>query len=841
MRKQPIYRPSLETLESRLVLDASVNPEFVNALYGTLLGRQPDSAPAQMFASQLDQGQALRPQVVGAFLNSAEYETDLIDTLYSQLLHRAPDPSGLNNGRQFLAQGNSDLQLEAAILGSAEFFTNNGSNNATFLQAVYQDVLHRAADPSGLSSFLAQLQSGVSRQQVASTILTSLEGDQTLVESYYTRFLHRAADAGGLAGFTQMLASGAGDQSVETIILSSDEFVAGDPVQVSAKDNVALTAAQVSQLLQRAAAANANNGAIIAVVDRAGQILGVRVEAGVSPAITGNTNNLVFAIDGAVAEARTGAFFSNDQAPLTSRTIQFISQSTITQREVNSNPNIPDPNSTLRGPGLVAPIGLGGHFPAGIANTPSADLFEIEETNRDSIVNAGPDHVKGTGDDVLMPARFNIDPAFIPSGARMSPPESYGFVSGLLPNAQARGIGTLPGGIPLFENGVLVGGIGVFFPGTTGYASAENSVLSAGFNPALPDLSEEAEWMAFIAAGGSSGASFPAGAVGGIAPLPGFDLPFGSIYLAGITLDIYGPGGTSGPTNLVHFGQTLGTGNPNSGANQPLFPGDMVHVRDGLPAPDGWLVTPHASPLGTMSAAQVLQIINQGITQANLTRAQIRIPLNSHTGMVFAVADSAGNVLGMFRMPDATIFSEDVAVAKARNTAYYDDPALLQAIDQITGLPAGVAMTARTFRDLAQPRFPEGIDGTLPGPMSILNDGGTNPVNALNLGAPLPASAFQSALGFNSFNPNSNFHEPWSLNQNGVVFFPGSSAVYVSGGGTPTIVGGFGVSGDGVNQDDLVTSVGINSFQPPANLMADHFSVRGVPLPYAVFPRNPEL
>src|SRR5207302_3973654 len=116
--------------------------------------------------------------------------------------------------------------------------------------------------------------------------------------------------------------------------------------------------------------------------DRSGRILGVRVEDGVSSALTTNPAGLVFAVDGALAEARTGAFFANDQAPLTSRTVQFISQSTITQREVESNPSIPDPNSPYRGPGYVAPIGLGGHFPPNVPNTPPADLFGIEHTNR---------------------------------------------------------------------------------------------------------------------------------------------------------------------------------------------------------------------------------------------------------------------------------------------------------------------------------------------------------------------------------------------------------------------------------------------------------------------------
>src|SRR5262245_15491596 len=180
-----------------------------------------------------------------------------------------------------------------------------------------------------------------------------------------------------------------------------------------------LTAGEVQQLLRRAAAASASNDAIIAVVDREGSVLGVRVESGVSPRITGSTASLVFAIDGALAKARTGAFFANNQAPLTSRTVQFISQSTITRREVNSNPNVPNLNSLLRGPGSVAPVGLGGHFPPRVRNTPPVDLFGIEHTNRDSLVHPGPDHIKGTADDLPLPSRFNVNPAFIPPGKNL--------------------------------------------------------------------------------------------------------------------------------------------------------------------------------------------------------------------------------------------------------------------------------------------------------------------------------------------------------------------------------------------------------------------------------------
>src|SRR6185295_15567151 len=98
-----------------------------------------------------------------------------------------------------------------------------------------------------------------------------------------------------------------------------------------------ITKANAKQLLDRAVVASAQNDAIIAIVDRNGTILGVRVESGVS---ISDAATLRFAIDGAIAKARTAAYFSNDAAALTSRTIRQISQTTITQREVQSNPNI---------------------------------------------------------------------------------------------------------------------------------------------------------------------------------------------------------------------------------------------------------------------------------------------------------------------------------------------------------------------------------------------------------------------------------------------------------------------------------------------------------------------
>jgi hypothetical protein len=163
-----------------------------------------------------------------------------------------------------------------------------------------------------------------------------------------------------------------------------------------------LTAADVKQLLDRASSATSSTDAIIAIVDRGGRILGVRVEAGVQ---INSTADLVFKVDGAVAKARTGAFFGNNEAPLTSRTIRNISQTTLTQSEIESNPN--DPNR--RGPGFVGIVGVGGHFLPGVTNVPHVDLFGIEHTNRDSRLMPGADGVKGNGDDVALNTRFNAE------------------------------------------------------------------------------------------------------------------------------------------------------------------------------------------------------------------------------------------------------------------------------------------------------------------------------------------------------------------------------------------------------------------------------------------------
>jgi uncharacterized protein GlcG (DUF336 family) len=246
------------------------------------------------------------------------------------------------------------------------------------------------------------------------------------------------------------------------------------------------------------------------------------------------------------------------------------------------------------------------------------------------------------------------------------------------------------------------------------------------------------------------------------------------------------------------------------GVGAGIFTGSFVvgpAASPGTP-PEGMLVAPTAGPLGGLAASDVTTIINNAIATANKTRAVIRLPIGSSARMAIAVADLDGTVIGLYRMADSTVFSIDVAASKARNMVYFNGAARSAA--DLTGVPMGTAVTSRTIGYGAQPFFPPGIDGSSPGPFfNLYLQDVANPCT----------QGFQVA----------------GANQSGVVFFPGSVPLYRNG----VLVGGLGISGDGVDQDDFVAAGGSAGFDAPAAIRADQIVLRGVRLPYLRFPSNP--
>jgi hypothetical protein len=200
------------------------NQLFVVQLYQDLLGRLPDVGGLAYWSSLLDQGMG-RSDVAGAIEQSQEYRTDVVEGIYQKMLLRRADASGLTTFTGFLANGGTMEQVQELIAGSAEYFqTRGGGQMNGFLQALYTDGLNRGVDATGQAVFGQALAQGVSRVAVAAALFGSDEYRQDLLQGYYQSYLQRQADSGGLAGFMAALGQGVNDQGVIAAIVGSGEY-----------------------------------------------------------------------------------------------------------------------------------------------------------------------------------------------------------------------------------------------------------------------------------------------------------------------------------------------------------------------------------------------------------------------------------------------------------------------------------------------------------------------------------------------------------------------------------------------------------------------------------------
>lgn len=204
----------------------SQNQQYVNVLYQHLLGRPADSGGLAAFTGALDLGTHTRAQIAEIIMGSTEYRTLLVRNLYLTLLGRTADAGGEAAFVGFLNSGGTVAQVKAALLGSDEYFQKNGSTNASFVTALYRDVLGRAPDAGGQQAYTQQLTAGVPRGTVATSIVTSRESLERIVQGWYQQYLRRGADPGGLDGYADFLQAGGREETAQASIFSSAEFAA---------------------------------------------------------------------------------------------------------------------------------------------------------------------------------------------------------------------------------------------------------------------------------------------------------------------------------------------------------------------------------------------------------------------------------------------------------------------------------------------------------------------------------------------------------------------------------------------------------------------------------------
>ncbi len=387
----------------------------------------------------------------------------------------------------------------------------------------------------------------------------------------------------------------------------------------------------------------------------------------------------------------------------------------------------------------------------------------------------------------------------------------------------ALGLSADPGGVPLYKNGILVGGIGVEGDGVYG--------LDA--DPADRDVPVEE----LVAVAATRGFETPPEIRGEQIIVNGIRFPFVNAEMPGAR-------------TLTPFDRLRGS--------VVIIPGLIPDIRGSQPSQfrsvtleglQGRVDDRFFPFIGSsgLTASEVQRIIVQAAQQAFITRAAIRQPENSAAEVNIAVVDPNGAVLGIFSTPDAPMFGFDVCAQKARTAAFFSGSSaatLLRAgeggrlsryVDAATTdglkLDGSVAFSDRAGGFLSRPFFPDGIDGSEHGPFSVAIED-FSPFND-GLQLDLLQSYVSDLLRLVIRKPCTTLPAPNIAN--GTQIFPGSVPLYKNG----RLVGAIGVSGDGVDQDDLISAMGSAGFEAPAEMRADRVTVRGVRLPYVKFPRHP--
>ena len=515
-----------------------------------------------------------------------------------------------------------------------------------------------------------------------------------------------------------------------------------------------LTTADVQKIIVHAAkrAVRFSPNSVIAVTDREGFVLAVWV-------VRGGTAG-VDEVATAVSKAGTAAFLSSNQNAFTSRTAGFIIQQ---------------------------------HFPPGVSNTAPGPLVGVGLSN-------------------LFTSDINTFKKAPGTVSLFSPTPGIGIDP--VPGTSLDGS---PGGVPLYKNGILVGGVGVTGDGTP------QPAIAASPSPPLPAFVRNENPFVFLEGRDKDEDVALAGQSGFV---PSSSITADNVFIGGISLP-YVATSTSTPAKRKKKRRRVvlqGNEDPNYpmilGA-QPTFPYPPM-TFGGVP---GELRQPIMSDpmVGSingqprLNAAEVMSIIDFAAQRVRITRAGIRLPIGTQMQVFITVVNNpntsgvAPTVLGTFRTGEATLFSWDVAVQKARTAVYYSN-------NDFLGFGLNIAMSTRCVGFLAQSDYPPGIDGQPAGPFYGQQD---------------------MFSGFSGAEPDVTFTGMGVIPDlpNGITIFPGGFPLYRNG----VLIGAIGISGDGVDQDDIVGASGTHDFLAPDSIRSDQFFFRGTPLPYAKFPRDPGL
>ncbi|MEL6981733.1 MAG: DUF4214 domain-containing protein [Actinomycetota bacterium] len=201
---------------------SSANARFIVEGYQTLLGRQADTSGLDFHLARLAAGGATSRQAFTySLLFSVEGSRGEVTRAYDDLLDRAPDTEGHAYWTDHL-QGRSVLDLRVLLLSSDEYHNGAGGNDQAWIEALYDDVLDRGADPSGLSYWLERAGAGVPRALIAASIYQSDEALAQRAVAHYQEVLSRSPSTAERSAAVDTIRQ-AGERVLRAQLLASDE------------------------------------------------------------------------------------------------------------------------------------------------------------------------------------------------------------------------------------------------------------------------------------------------------------------------------------------------------------------------------------------------------------------------------------------------------------------------------------------------------------------------------------------------------------------------------------------------------------------------------------------
>lgn len=458
---------------------------------------------------------------------------------------------------------------------------------------------------------------------------------------------------------------------------------------------------------------------------------------------------------------------------------------------------------------------------------------------------------------------------------------------GLLgPKRMPLGLSADPGGLPLYINGVPVGGVGVEL-------AIDGSGAIYTFDPDLRGVDDSPEES--IAAAASAGFEAPSDrranriAVLGrflryaddlaflSQPTPDFDVEVAE--RAGSLVAVpgfYAPEMCPMPAEAPGVCAGVQFHTPASGIVPVEFEGIPAEILVDAAGTPEYPPTASSIPDG-MTAEEVRVLLREALAIAQRSRAQIRRPAGSVAKVTIHVVDTTGAILGSVRGRDAPIFGIDVSLQKARTAAFFSSPHAAEALraagfgggpenvecldlqtlafseceDYVdamrrfvadpTALANGIAFADRSGGNLSRPFFPDGVNGNVNGPLSRPFAEWSPFSTGLQLDAVLTTGLVPILQGRSR---DTCTAPSLSALSNGIQIFPGSVPIYRG----EVLVGGIGVSGDGVDQDDMIAFLGLHNAglaldgalqNAPRENRADTIAVGGIHLRYVSCPPSP--